>query len=423
LRLRIQRFFDLNLWVVPLSCVVVCMVLALLTVRIDRHYDYSLVPSSVTGTPGAAQALLNTIVSSMVTLITLVLTIMTLAVQLAMEQFSPRIVQALLRDRGNKLSMGLFGGAAAYAFIAVSAVDDENGRIPGLTVLISYLLMLASLAVLILYISRSGQSLRAAGLIDLVGNHFRHEVAKCPPMAGAAVAVADDAVPSGSHGVVVGVDEPRLVKIAESADVLLELVPMMGDFVPLDAPLVRVRGDPGAVNHRRVRRAILLGPERTHYDDPAFALTKLVEIALRAGTDTTTTVQVIDRIEDGLRQLACRELHDGRYRDAAGQVRLVVRTIDWDGYVRLGFEEIRETAGDIPKIARRLRSALQDLVAVAPADRRAEPRRQLELLNRKTQQLEGEAARAADVADSQGFGSGRDVASPAGRDGRADRWD
>ncbi|TDU82276.1 putative membrane protein [Kribbella voronezhensis] len=412
MRQRARVFLDRNLWVVPMGCVVAAVVLAIITERIDRHYDYSLIPTSLTGTPAAAQALLTTIVSSLLTLMTLILTIMTLAVQLAMQQFSPRIVPTLLRDRGNKLSMGLFGGAAAYAFVAARGVDDEKGRVPGLTVLIGYLLMLLSLAVLVLYISRSGRALRASGLIELVGGNLRREVAKFPPLAGTDAPAADNVVRSEDPGVVVQVDEHRLVELAQQADVELELVPMMGDFVPLDGPLVRVRGTGAAVDHDRIRRSILLGSERTHHNDPAFALTKLVEIALRSmGSDPTTAIQAVDRIEDGLRQLARRELPDGRYRDATGKVRLIERTLDWDGYVRLGLEEIQRAGVETPKITRRVRSALQNLIAVAPEERRTALRRQLELLDRQLDRLDGAASDASAVADVQGFGSGPDLAS------------
>ena len=48
----------------------------------------------------------------------------------------------------------------------------------------------------------------------------------------------------------------------------------------------------------------------------------LVDVAERSLSDSpfldpTTAVQAIDRLHDGLRQLAVRELPDGRYRDRA----------------------------------------------------------------------------------------------------------
>lgn len=77
--------------------------------------------------------------------------------------------------------------------------------------------------------------------------------------------------------------------------------------------------------------------------------------------DPATSVQALDRIHDGLRDLAHRRLHDGRYTDQEGQLRLIVRTLQWDGYVRLAFDEIREAGAGTPKIDRRLRAALLNL--------------------------------------------------------------
>lgn len=113
----------------------------------------------------------------MVTLTTLVLTVTTVAVQLAMGQFSPRIVRALLQDRASQLSYGLFASTFTFAILALREVGAVGGgTVPGLTVLVAYLLMLASIAALFLYIHHASNSLRAAGLIDLVGDHLREQL-------------------------------------------------------------------------------------------------------------------------------------------------------------------------------------------------------------------------------------------------------
>jgi len=54
--------------------------------------------------------------------------------------------------------------------------------------------------------------------------------------------------------------------------------------------------------------------------------------------EPTTAVQCIDRLYDGLRQLATRTLTDGRVSDAAGRRRV---TMSWDADVHLAFDEIR----------------------------------------------------------------------------------
>lgn len=137
---------------------------------VDRRFADRLIPSLITGTPEAASNILSTIASAMVTLTTFVLTVTTVAVQLAMGQFSPRIVRALLQDRASQLAYGLFASTFTFAILALREVGAVGGgTVPGLTVLVAYLLMLASIAALFLYIDHAGNSLRAAGLIDLVG--------------------------------------------------------------------------------------------------------------------------------------------------------------------------------------------------------------------------------------------------------------
>jgi len=88
--------------------------------------------------------------------------------------------------------------------------------------------------------------------------------------------------------------------------------------------------------------------------------------------------------------------------------------LDWDGYVRLAFDEIRIAAGGYPQVTRRLEAALTDLKTVAPAQRQPPLDRQLRLLASAVEHAldEDDDRRAALVADAQGIGSGDDVAVP-----------
>jgi uncharacterized membrane protein len=85
--------------------------------------------------------------------------------------------------------------------------------------------------------------------------------------------------------------------------------------------------------------------------------------------------------------------------------------LDWDGYVRLAFDEIRLAAGGYPQVTRRLEAALVDLKTVAPAERQPALDRQLRLLaHAVTRDLDDDDDRdAALVPDPQGIGSGADV--------------
>jgi uncharacterized membrane protein len=410
-----------SLWLVPLLCLVGGVALCIAAAAIDRAVGHSLVPQWVTGSTSAAQTVLSTIVSSLVTLITLVLTVVTVAVQLAMGQFSPRIVGALLRDRSSQLTHGLFAATLVYALLAIPQVDDvaagDKGYVPGLTMLVAYLLMLGSIVALVLYVHHAGQTLRVAGLIDLVGDHLHEEVHRVYPVDPSAQAHLDpQVITAPGSGVIVRFDTRSLVAAATAADCTLRLVPAMGDFVCAGAPLLLVdAGDGTRLDRRHVAGLVALKNERSHSEDPAYGFRKLVDIAERGVSspfaDPTTTVQAIDRLHDALRQLATRTIPTGEHRDESGTLRLVTPALDWTGYVRLTFDELRLAGAGSPQVARRLRAALEDLQTVAPAPRRPELDRQLELLAQGVQRSfdsDRDISNAL-TADQQGLGSGPDL--------------
>jgi uncharacterized membrane protein len=277
-------------------------------------------------------------------------------------------------------------------------------------------------------VHHAGQTMRATGLIDLVGDRTRDLIASSFPEAPRSAEGPDadpDVVPAREPGSVVRVDRAGLVAAARRADCLLEMVPVVGDFVVGGAPLFRVHPDPrrsgdGAGPAARLRaddiaRLVLVGPERVHTEDASYGLRKLVDIAERSIAqpfdDPTTTLQALHRLQDLLRQLAVRPLPPGEHRDEDGVVRLVERTLSWDGYVRLAFDELRLAGAASPQVTRRLCAALQDLKSVAPPDRQAPLDRQLRLLTAAVHRAyeDEEDVAAALTPDAEGIGSGADV--------------
>ena len=178
-RFRLLRWFRSELWFVPLTCVGAAVLLSIGLLELDRRHPGS-VPSSITGNSTAVSTILSTVATSMVTLTTLVLTITTVAVQLSMGQFSPRIVPALLQDRPSQLAYGLFGATFTFAAVGMRGLDEPKGFVPGVTVLTAYALTLASIGTLFLYMHHSAQRLNPAGLIDLVGDRLSAQIEQYP---------------------------------------------------------------------------------------------------------------------------------------------------------------------------------------------------------------------------------------------------
>jgi uncharacterized membrane protein len=220
---------------------------------------------------------------------------------------------------------------------------------------------------------------------------------------------------------VLAVEVEWLVREARRLDGIIEFVPQVGDFVAVDEPLFNLRGGAVGADDGALRRTVAFGAERTLQQDPAFAFRILVDIALKALSpainDPTTAVLAIDQIHRLLRVVGRRRLHGEEVCDAAGQVRLILRTPNWEDFVQLACNEIRACGAGSVQIARRQRAMLENLVRTLPVVRHAALLEQLDLLDRTLPDFYKlpEDLALARIPDSQGLGG----ASSRTRDGAA----
>ena len=375
---RLRSHLRSSLWFLPVLCVIGGAALSFATLAVDRAFDYEALPRSLVGGPEAAVSILETVATSMVSLAALVLTITMVVVQLAMAQFSPRIVQRVLQDKPSQLAIGLFVATFVHAILAIREVSTDSGaagaKVPGVAVLTAFLLVIVSIAVLVVYVHHIGRSLRVSALIELVGKDTRALVDKMYSGGLSAVEARDaGTIPARKSGVITTIAYDDLIEEASRAGCLVEMLVGIGEFVPAGAPLFRVKGEVGRIDADRLLGALHIQLERTLENDVAYGVRLLVDIAARSLADSpfqdpSTTVQAIDRLHDILRQLVVRPFPDGRYRDAEGTVRLTVRPMTWEAYVHLAFDEIRMSGVLSPQVTRRLVAALEDLRSLAPAD-------------------------------------------------------
>ena len=150
-----------GLWFVPLMCVLAGVGLSFGTMAIDKAYDYSLSRSRSAAVPTQRWRFWERSRHSMVSLAALVLTITMVVVQLAMGQFSPRIVQRILQDKPSQFAIGVFVGTFAHAMLALREVQTEGeGVVPGLAVVVAFALVIISIMVLVWYVNHIGRKLR-----------------------------------------------------------------------------------------------------------------------------------------------------------------------------------------------------------------------------------------------------------------------
>jgi uncharacterized membrane protein len=414
-RFRFAAHLRTSVWFIPVVCVLAGIVLSFGTIAIDRITDYELVPKFLTGGPDAATAILSTTAAAEVTLCALVLTVTMVVVQLAMGQFSPRIVQTILQDKPSQIAIGLFVATFAHAMLALREVNFEAGTVPGLAVLVAYVLVVLSIVVLVVYVDHIGKSLRVSSLIELVGDATRRTLDdRYPTDPDGPDAPIDHHLLLAPHsGVLSLVNEEQLVELGRDLHGRIELHIGLGAFVPAGSLLATLHDSDAELESKRVMAALVVGLDRSLRQDVAYGIRLLVDIAERSLADSpfldpTTAVQALDRLHDCMRQLATRPFPPGELRDGDGVVRVTIPVMSWDDYVHLAFAEIRMAGASSPQVARRLTEVLQDLLEVAPSSRQAPLTHELERLQAaiRDDYREPNDVSFALMPDRQGLGMG-----------------
>jgi uncharacterized membrane protein len=346
-----------------------------------------------------AKAVVSAVGSAMMTFIGVVFSISLVAVQMASGQFTPRVVRLFVRSRITKATFAVFLATFVLTLLVLTSfdsVDDPRAvtSVPLVQSVLTLCMVGLSLLLFVLYVNATLRLMRISHVIARIASESFRVAASMPvPVGGqdASGLGAETAwVPhEGRAGVLRDVHIARLVRVARKHGVVLRLIPRIGDFVVPGMPVLAVHGGP--VPPRRVLRyAISVGVERTYHQDLGFGLRQLSDIALRALSsainDPTTAVQALDRIVQFLAALSRRPLDAALHRDRAGAVRLVQPVPGWTELVDLGFTEVRVCAVGSPQVSRRMLAGLDDLLLLAPPERRKPLLRHRELLRQAVDQ-------------------------------------
>jgi uncharacterized membrane protein len=360
---RARQFAKGSLWLLPLIGALFGAVLGSLTVNkhVSGLWDY---------TPGTATTLLSAVVGSTAALTGFVVTVSVLVVQMATGTFSARYMRLWYRDGLLKATLAVIVGTLTFSFALLRRVSTDF--VPNLGVTAAGVFLLVGILFFLLFLDRFIHRLRPVAVAALVAKAGRRALAESPATT-APVAAAD--IPEGAPslqvttetaGAIQAVHGAGLVRWARRHDCVVVLRQAVGDFVPSGRVLMDVYGDPGRLAERQLHNLVAFGVERTIDQDAGFAVRIMVDVAIRALSpavnDPTTAVQVLDHLEELLREMGTTSLERrGELRDDDGRLRVVVPSQRWEDFLTLAVTEIREYGAPSIQVMRRLRTLLEGL--------------------------------------------------------------
>ena len=338
---RLRQFADRirhRLSFVPMLYVGGAIVLVQALLLFDRTLNDQALPSWLETTVDSARAVFSTMAGGLITSITLLLSMMLVAVQLASTQFSPRTLRDWLGNRTLQHAIGLVLGTTVFCLLALRSTrdfgDDGDVIVPHVTVLVAVALGVLSLVAVVRSVDHLTQSVRVGSVADRVAAETIDVVDRVDD-------TVDDTVPGGQAPEVLPGTHPDLRGLVDvppgaaaveapvagwiqqiNTDALLDAIPesstafvsvSIGGFVPERAPLVWIDPPPSDDDTARsnVLDAFAVGDSRTMQQDVEFGLVQLTDIAVRALSpgvnDPTTACDVIVHIGDVLISIWARQ--------------------------------------------------------------------------------------------------------------------
>ncbi|MGD9645315.1 MAG: DUF2254 domain-containing protein [Pirellulales bacterium] len=368
-------------WFIPLVMTAGSIALAFASVELDRTIggQEQMLSWSYTGGPDGARSMLAVAASSMITVAGVVFSITIVSLSLASSQFGPRLLRNFIRDRGNQAVLGTFIATFVYCLLVQRTVrgDGFGSFVPGVSMVVAVLLVLANMMVLIYFIHHVATTIQANEVVGAVAAELQQTIERLFPerldehrdeMPRYDVSVPDAApasVAAKGSGYVVTLDEDQIVRIAEREDLCVRMACSPGHFVVAGDRIAEVwpAESLDEETHAKIADALELDLDRSALQDVGFGIDQLVEVAVRALSpgvnDPFTAMTCIDRLSQALCLLAERKIPSPQRFDDSQRLRVILTPLSFPGMLDEAYDQIREYGSSSTAVSRRLLQALE----------------------------------------------------------------
>ena len=268
------------------------LVLAVATDLLDHAgwgwvgHAHDAVGNYVFGKPQGTSSVLGAIAGGVITMTSIVVTVLLVALQQSSTNLTPQVFDQFLRRRQNQVFFGYFVGLAIFTLIVLASIDSPFTPVFG--ALLTLIGTLVALLLLITMLYSTITQMRPVVIITAIHDHVIHArrlqraLLACTRRQPARSEPGYEIVaPHG--GFVTGVDTSALAAAAQAGDGELELTVSIGGFVATGDVIALWRGSRA---HEQVKhatlRAVRIERRRDITRDPAYGIEQLQTIGWTA---------------------------------------------------------------------------------------------------------------------------------------------
>ena len=175
-------------WLIPMLFLVAAFALAQITRAFDRNLAITTRLSLFVWSGASAAEALSVMAVAMLSFLGVVFTITLVAMQLASQQYSPRLLRTYVRSTTTKVALGTFIAAFVYPLLSFSYVHRSGGvsaGTPTVSGAVSTLMAIVAIVVFVIYVNHTINLMRISIAIKSVAQETRRAVRRAYPPASA----------------------------------------------------------------------------------------------------------------------------------------------------------------------------------------------------------------------------------------------
>lgn len=385
-----------SFWFIPALLIVCAALFALSIIALDRQIGWQ--PEQFWGfmyavDPDGARSILSTIAGSMMTVAGVTFSITIVALNLAANQFGPRLLRNFIGNRKTQMVLGVFLATFIYCLLVLRSIHTfgETFFVPHLAVTIGVVLAVMSVGVLVFFIHHIAQSIQADRVAAEIGRELEQNIQRIFSAEERIEADVDHTGEAGQHmgaahfsylepvkavknGYLQAIDYDSLLALAQEKDYVILFRTKPGAYICRGQEIAATRSDNKVQpeHNQTIAEAFLTGEQRTPEQDVEYSIHQLVEVAVRAlspGTnDPYTAITCIDLLSSSLCLLAQQTFPSPYKCDDNNIVRLIAVPPSFTGCLNAAFDQIRQYGSESVAVTIRLMEALEIIAAQACTD-------------------------------------------------------
>ena len=316
-----------------------------------------------------AKTILQTILSALITMTTLVISITMVVLSLSASQLGPRLIKIFMSSRRTQIYIGIFFGSIALTLTLLILLHDQSTfeQPPKLTISSCFVLAFINLFVLLGYVNHVARSGIADTTIERVTKELENSLARLCDNTNSQQQSEAPSIPSeltqhkrdiysASSGYIQNIQYPALLEIANQNDLLINMECRAGDYIFSGQKI----GTLFPKNHAhadieiKVVECIDIGANKTGAQDIEYSIRHLAEIGLRALSpginDNFTAMTVLDKLSGILSAALDTDLPQHIYHDEDNKLRLIGKSVTKSDIVHSALSQIRDAGKTKPDI-------------------------------------------------------------------------